>query len=100
MENRRGKITVQQEISDFTKGFSDSITNGLSTQKQEIGKYVEKSKTKLFVTVISIVISSVGVFITAFGIASYVDKRFAMQGLGFVLVGIMAILTGSLLYRR
>ena len=91
---------MQQEIVDFIHGFSESIIYGLNTQKHGIEEDIEKSKMKLFIIVISIAIFSAGIFTTIWGIASYVDNRFAMQGLGFVLIGIMAILTGALLYKR
>ncbi len=91
---------MQQEIIDFIHGFSESIIHGLSTQKHGIEEDIEKSKMKLFIIAISIAIFSTGIFATIWGIASYVDQRFAMQGLGFVLIGIMAILTGALLYKR
>ena len=89
---------MQQEIIDFIRGFSESIVYGI--RKHGIDGDVEKSKMKLFIITISIAIFSTGIFTTIWGIASYVDHRFAMQGLGFVLIGIMAILTGTLLYKR
>jgi hypothetical protein len=92
---------VQQEIIDFIHGFSESIIHGLNkAQKYGIEEDIEKSKMKLFIIAISITIVSTGIFATIWGIALYVDQRFAMQGLGFVLVGIIAILTGALLYKK
>lgn len=91
---------MQQTIIDFINGFSESIVHGLKTQKHGIEENIEKSKTRLFIIAISITIFSTGVFATIWGIASYVDKRFAMEGLGFVLIGIMVILVGTLLYKR
>lgn len=94
---------MQQDIIDFIHGFSESIIHGLNVQKHGIGEDIEKSKNKLFIIVISITFFSTGTFMTIWGIASYIDQRFAMQGLGFVLIGIMAILTGvtiSALHRR
>lgn len=92
---------MQQEIIDFIHGFSESIIHGInSAQKHEIEEDIEKSKMKLFVLATSIAIFSTGLFVTIWGISSYVDQKFAMQGFGFVLVGIMVILAGVLLYKK
>jgi ABC-type anion transport system duplicated permease subunit len=82
-------------------GFSESIIYGIdSTQKHRIEEDIAKFKMKLFIIVISIAIVLAGIFAIIWGIASYIDTRFAMQGLGFVLIGIIAILIGTLLYKR
>ena len=92
---------MRQEIIDFIHGFTESIIHGLSNeQKHDIEKNIEKSKIKLLFIVISIVIISTGIFVMIWGIASYIDQKFAMQGLGLILVGIIAILAGALLYKR
>jgi high-affinity K+ transport system ATPase subunit B len=89
---------VRQEIIDFIHGFSESIIYSLNRaqHKNEISKF----KMKLFIIAISIAIVFVGIFVIIWGIASYVDTRFTMQGLGFVLIGIITILIGTLLYKR
>jgi len=71
--------------------------NGLHTQKHGIEEDIEKSKNKLLTIVISIVLFGTGIFMTIWGIASYIDQRFSMQGLGFVLVGIIVTLTGVII---
>lgn len=92
---------MRQEIIDFVHGFSESIIYGLNrAQKHGIEEDIAKSKMKLFIIAISIATVLAGIFVFIWGIASYVDTRFAMQGLGFVLIGIMAILTGALIYKR
>jgi hypothetical protein len=100
---------VRQDVHDFIHGFLESIIHGLGTQKHGIEEDIEKTKNKLLATVnivktivISIVLFSVGIIMTVWGIASYIDQRFAMQGLGFVLIGIIAILAGVTIsaYRR
>jgi hypothetical protein len=92
---------VRQEIIDFIHGFSESIIYGIdSTQKHRIEEDIAKSKMKLFIIAISIAMILAGIFVIIWGIASYVDTRFAMQGLGFVLIGIIVILIGMLLYKR
>lgn len=91
---------MRQEIIDFINGFSESIIRGINNeQKYGIDEYIEKLKTKLFVIGISITIVSTGVFMTIWGITSYIDQIFAIQGIGFILVGIIAILTGILIYK-
>ena len=88
---------MQQEVIDFIHGFSESIIHGLNEQKHGIKEDIEKSKNKLFIIVISITIFGTGIFATIWGIASYIDQRFVMQGLGFVLIGTIAMLAGVLL---
>ena len=88
---------MQQEIKDFIHGFSESIIHGINIQKHGIVEDIEKSKNKLLIIVISIILFGTGMFITIWGIASYVDQRFAMQGLGFVLIGIISTLTGAII---
>ena len=34
------------------------------------------------------------------GIASAIDAMFVMRGLGFVLVGLLGVLTGALVYKK
>lgn len=88
---------MQQEINDFIHGFSESIIHGLNAQKHGIGEDIEKSKNTLIFLVVSIILFGTGIFMTTWGIASYIDQRFAMQGLGFVLIGIISLLTGAIL---
>ena len=91
---------MRQEIIDFINGFSESIIRGINNeQKCRVGECIEKLKTKLFVIGISIAIVSIGIFVTIWGIASYIDQIFATQGIGFTLVGIIAILAGILIYK-
>lgn len=86
---------MQQEVIDFIHGFSESIIHGLNVQKHGIEEDIEKSKHKLFIIVISVTFFSAGIFTTVWGIASYIDHIYAMQGLGFVLIGIIVILIGA-----
>lgn len=92
---------MQQEIIDFINGFSDSVIQGLNkTGKNRIEEHIEKYKIKLFFIAMSIAIISTGIFMTIWGISSYIDQIFAMRGLGFILVGIIAILAGVVVYNR
>lgn len=88
---------MQREVYDFIHGFSESVVNGLHTQKHGIEEDIGKSKNKLLVIVASIILAGTGIFMTIWGIASYIDQRFSMQGLGFVLVGIIVTLAGTVI---
>ncbi len=92
---------MQQEIIDFIHGFSESVIQSLNkAQKHEIEEDIEKSKIKLFFLAISIALFSTGIFITIWGIATYIDHRFNMQGFGFVIIGVTVILAGVLLFKK
>ena len=41
-----------------------------------------------------------GFFLLFWGIASAIDAMFVMRGLGFVLVGLLGVLTGALVYKK
>ncbi len=99
----------QQDIIDFLTGLSDAIIHGFGEiQKQgehgglggDIAEGIEKSKKKLFTLGISIAIAAIGFFLILWGIASVIDAMFTMRGFGFVLVGIIAVLTGALVSKK
>lgn len=91
---------MREDIIEFIHGFSESLYHQL--RKEEIhGKEItEDVENKIFRIVISIVIISTGIFVTILGFAFYVDERFATKGFGYVLIGIVAILTGLLIKKR
>ncbi|MCE8425594.1 MAG: hypothetical protein J5U17_07435 [Candidatus Methanoperedens sp.] len=97
---------MQQSIIDFLSGLSKSIIEGLiEAQKHggignSIEEGIEKSRKKLFITGVAISIAGTGFFLTLWGIASAIDARFAMRGLGYVLIGLLGVLTGSLVYKK
>jgi len=97
---------VHQSITDFLSGLSKSIIQGLNEALKigEIGNSieegVEKFRKELFITGIAISIAATGFFLTLWGIASAIDTMFAMRGLGFVLIGLLGILTGVLVYKK
>jgi len=96
---------VQEGTIDFLCGLSKSIIQGLSeTHRRGIGddivEGIEKSRKKLFTIGVSISIAGTGFFLTLWGIASVIDAMFAMQGFGFVLIGILAVLIGALVYKK
>jgi hypothetical protein len=99
----------QQDIIDFLTGLSDALIHGFrDIQKQgehgglgnEIVEGIEKSKKKLFTIGVSIAIAGIGFFLILWGIASAIDAMFTMRGLGFVLVGIIAVLIGALVSKK
>jgi hypothetical protein len=95
---------VHQSIIDFLSGLSKSIIQGISEVQGGIGNSieegVEKFREKLFITGVAISIAGTGFFLTLWGIASAIDTMFAMRGLGFVLIGLLGVLTGVLLYKK
>ena len=105
---------MRQDIIDFLRGFSKSIVQGLSEAckksgidksieeniEENIEKNIEKFRKKLFITGVAISIVAAGSFLMLWGIASAIDKTFSMRGLGFVLIGLLGVLTGSLVYKK
>jgi len=97
---------VRQIIIDFLSGFSKSIFQGLSEALNHSGicnsidEGMEKFRKKLFITCVAISIAGTGFFLILWGIASAIDSMFSMRGLGFILIGLLGILTGALLYKK
>ena len=94
---------MQQSITDFLSGLSKSITQGFIEHGgigNSIGEGIEKLRKKLFITGVAISLAATGFFLTLWGIASAIDAIFTMQGLGFVLTGLIGILAGALVYKR
>ncbi len=96
---------MRQSVVDFVRGFSSSIIQGLSeARKHEIGDDIvagiEKSRRKLFIVGIAVSLAGTGFFLTLWGVASAIDSMFAIHGIGFVLIGVLAVLSGALLYNR
>ena len=97
---------MHQSIVDFLSGLSKSIIQGfIEVQKHggignSIEKGIEKFRKKLFTTGVSISVVATGFFLTLWGIASAIDAMFSMRGLGFVLIGLIGVLTGALIYKK
>ncbi len=90
----------QQDIIDFLSGLSNSFIQGLSQPQRFDVESMEKTRMRIFRMGIAIALSGVGFFLILWGISSTIDTMFAMHGFGFVLVGIIAVLTGALTFRR
>ena len=96
----------KQDIVEFLRGLSDSLLQGFGDMQKhggrsnEIVEGIEKSKKRLFTIGVSIALAGIGFFLILWGIASTIDAIFAMRGFGFVLVGIIAVLTGALAYKK
>jgi len=95
---------VQQSIIDFLSGLSKSIIQGFTEAHGGIGNSIEEGierfRKKLFTTGVAISIAATGFFLILWGIASAIDAMFAMRGLGFVLIGLLGVLTGALVYKK
>ncbi|MCZ7357605.1 MAG: hypothetical protein O8C66_02535 [Candidatus Methanoperedens sp.] len=97
---------MQQSIIDFLSGLSKSIIEGFSEALKHSGignsieEGMEKFRKKLFITGIAISLAGTGFFLILWGIASAIDAMFAMRGLGFVLIGLLGVLTGALVLKK
>ena len=91
---------MKQSIIDFLSGLSKSIIQGVIEHGgigNSIEEGIEKSRKKLFITGVAISLAATGFFLTLWGIASVIDVMFTMRGIGFVLIGLIGMLTGALL---
>ena len=95
---------MQQSIIDFLSGLSKSIIQGFSEAHDVIGNSIEegieKSRKKIFITGVAISMVATGFFLISWGIASAIDTMFAMKGLGYILIGLLGVLTGALVYKK
>jgi high-affinity Fe2+/Pb2+ permease len=95
---------VQQSIIDFISGLAKSMIQGLGEAHDVIGNSIEegieKSRRKIYITGVAISITATGFFLLFWGIASAIDAMFVMRGLGFVLIGLLGILSGALIYKK
>ncbi len=91
---------------DFLSGLSNSITHGFSEALKyggivnSIEDGIEKFRKKLFITGVAISLAATGFFLILWGIASAIDVMFSMRGLGYVLIGLLGVLTGALVYKK
>ena len=93
---------MQQSIIDFLSGLSKSIIQGFAyiVIGNSLEEGIEKFRKKLFTTGVAISLVATGFFLTLWGIASAIDAMFFMRGLGFVLTGLIGVLTGALIYKK
>lgn len=97
---------MQQSIIDFLNGFLNSIIQGLGEALKKSGvdksieERIEKFRKKLLFTGMAISLIATGFFLIFWGIGSALDRIFAMRGLGFVLIGLLGVLTGALIYKK
>ena len=95
---------MQQSIADFLSGLSKSISQGF-TEHGGIGNSIEegikKSRKKKYLLP-GLRSQSLPPDFSCYsgGIASAIDAMFVMRGLGFVLVGLLGVLTGALVYKK
>jgi hypothetical protein len=95
-------------VKEFLLGLVNGIIQGLPGEAQKhvsdaigngIAQGVEKSRKKLFSVGVSIALIGIGLFLLLWGIATSIDIIFKMDGFGYVLIGIPAILIGIILYK-
>jgi hypothetical protein len=79
------------------QGTNETQKHGLGN---DIAEGIEKSRKKLFTIGASVALAGTGFFLTLWGIASAIDLMFATRGFGFVLIGLTAIMTGALVYKK
>ncbi len=87
------KLVTQRFHDETQKYISDAIGNG-------IAEGLQRSSGKLFTIAISVALLATGFFLTLWGISSAIDMYFAMRGLGYVLIGMLAVVTGALVYKK
>ncbi len=87
------KFIIQKLSSEIQKLLSAAISSGIDDGLHKISK-------RLFSIGVSIALVSTGFFLTLWGIATSIDTFFAMRGLGYVLIGILAALTGALVFKK
>jgi len=97
---------VNKSIIDFLSGLSESIIQGFSEALKHTGignsieECIEKFRKKLFTAGVAISLVATGFFLILWGIASAIDAMFTMRGLGYVLIGLLGVLTGALVYKK
>lgn len=87
------KLAIQRFSGEAQKLASDAIGEG-------IAEGIQKSREKLFSLAISISLVGSGSFLALWGIATGIDTYFAMRGFGYLLVGLLASVTGALVYKK
>jgi hypothetical protein len=97
---------VHQSIIDVLSGLAKSMIQGFIEARKHYGidnsieEGIEKFSKKLFSIGIAISIAGTGFFLILWGIASAIETMFAMKGLGYVLIGLLGVLSGTLLYKK
>ena len=97
---------MNQSIKDFLSGLSNSIIQGFSEALKHSGignsieEGIEKIRKKLFITGVAISIAGTGFFLILWGIASAIEAMVSMRGLGYVLVGLLGVLSGALVFKK
>ena len=97
---------MHQSVIDFLRGLLESMIQGLREELKKSGignsieENIEKLRDKLFITLVATSVAATGFFLISWGIASAIDRIFVMRGLGFVLIGMLGVLTGMLIYKK
>ncbi|NJD51952.1 MAG: hypothetical protein FIB07_03705 [Candidatus Methanoperedens sp.] len=68
--------------------------------RQSITDFLSGLRKKLFISGVAISLVATGFFLTLWGIASAIDAIFTMQGIGFILIGLIGVLAGALIYKK
>ena len=87
------KLAIQQFSSEAQKYVSDAICDGIT-------EGIQKSREKLFSIAVSTALVGTGFFLTLWGIATSIDLFFAMRGMGYVLIGLLAAAAGALVSKK
>jgi len=85
-------------MNSIIQGLGDALKK--SGIDSSIESHLEKFRKKLLVTGVAISMIVTGFFLIFWGIASAIDKIYAMGGLGFVLTGLLGVLAGALIYKK
>jgi hypothetical protein len=99
-------------VSDILESLGDTsklVIQGISQEIEKlvtsaIGTGVEEGLHKFSEKLLSITIAAAlvatGFLLTLWGIATAIDTYFAMKGVGYVLIGLLASVTGALVYKK
>ncbi len=99
-------------MSDLLESLGDTYKLVIQLISQEIEKLVtraiaagaaegfHKFSEKLLSITIAAALIATGFLLTLWGIATAIDTYFAMKGFGYVLIGLLASVTGALVYKK
>ncbi len=87
------KLVIQWISQETEKVVTSAIGTG-------VAEGLHKFSEKLYSITIAAALIATGFFLTLWGIATVIDTYFVMKGFGYVLIGILASVTGALVYKK
>jgi hypothetical protein len=99
-------------VPDILESLGDTSKLAIEWVSQETKKLVtsavvagvaegfHKFSEELLSVTIAAALIATGFLLTLWGIATAIDTYFAMKGVGYVLIGLLASVTGALVYKK